>query len=151
MVGLFCLAFALQSNCLHMLTGSLVCMLVAFHTLPYVPSPSCFVTLYLEGDTMFSSTMSLSVYRSAFASQCTCSSQSLSTIESQMRRCEGLCSAKTCPCTSRCSLSYTLLLKQCSNLPECCKAAKKYFQPQGAASLPAYSGCTLGGVRPIQR
>ncbi len=32
---------------LHSLTGSLVCMLTAFHTLPYVPSPSCLVTLYL--------------------------------------------------------------------------------------------------------
>ena len=31
----------------HSLTGSLVCMLTAFHTLPYVPSPSCLVTLYL--------------------------------------------------------------------------------------------------------
>lgn len=30
------------------LTGSLVPMFTAFHTLPYVPSPSCFVTLYLK-------------------------------------------------------------------------------------------------------
>lgn len=29
------------------LTGSLVCMFTAFQTQPYVPSPICFVTLYL--------------------------------------------------------------------------------------------------------
>ncbi len=28
-------------------TTSLVCLLVAFQTLPYVPSPSCLMTLYL--------------------------------------------------------------------------------------------------------
>jgi hypothetical protein len=30
-----------------LLTTSFVCLLMAFHTLPYVPSPSCFTTLYL--------------------------------------------------------------------------------------------------------
>ena len=34
------------------LTGSLVPMFTAFHTLPYVPSPSCFVTLYLTSNHM---------------------------------------------------------------------------------------------------
>jgi hypothetical protein len=32
------------------LTTSFVCLLMAFHTLPYVPSPSCLTTLYLQGD-----------------------------------------------------------------------------------------------------
>lgn len=31
-----------------MRTTSFVCLLMAFQTLPYVPSPSCFTTLYLH-------------------------------------------------------------------------------------------------------
>lgn len=37
-----------KSSCQHTLTTSLLCLLTAFHTVPYVPSPSCLTTLYLQ-------------------------------------------------------------------------------------------------------
>lgn len=54
----------------QMLTTSLVCLLIAFQTLPYVPSPSCFTTLYLSAEHLQACRSSLDTNTNPLQAEC---------------------------------------------------------------------------------